>query len=145
MMERRRGHIVCLSSMSALHPMPGAVIYSATKFAVQGFVEALSEELRQEGYGDCLHFTSVHPYFVSTRKDLMKAINLRFPAISAEHTAKCTVDAMLRNERSVVMPEADRLLTKLLRCLPIKAQHVFRDHVLRERETKRMFIKERNT
>lgn len=125
--------------------MPGAVIYSATKFAIQGFVEALSEEMRQEGFGDCLHFTSVHPYFVSTRKDLMEAINLRFPAISAEHTAKCAVDALLRNKRSVVMPEADRFLTKLLRCFPIKVQHVFRDHVLRERETKRMFIKERNT
>lgn len=77
MMARRRGHIAQISSMSALHPMPGAVIYSSTKFAARGYIEALSEELRQEGYGDCIHFTTIHPYFVSTRKDLMEAINLR--------------------------------------------------------------------
>lgn len=77
MMARRRGHIINISSMSAFHPIPGAVIYSATKFAVQGFTEALAEELRQEGYGDQIHFTSVHPYFVSTRKDLMEAVSLR--------------------------------------------------------------------
>lgn len=77
MMERRRGHIAQISSMSALHPMPGAVIYSSTKFAVRGYIEALAEELRQEGYGDSIHFTTVHPYFVSTRKDLMEAVNLR--------------------------------------------------------------------
>lgn len=63
--------------MSALHPMPGAVIYSSTKFAVRGYLEALAEELRQEGYGDCIHFSTVHPYFVATRKDLMDALNLR--------------------------------------------------------------------
>lgn len=76
-MERHRGHIAQISSMSALHPMPGAVIYSSTKFAARGYIEALAEELRQEGYGDSIHLTTIHPYFVSTRKDLMKAINLR--------------------------------------------------------------------
>lgn len=77
MMQRRRGHILCNSSMSAFHPMPGAAIYSATKYAVRGFIEALSEEIRQEGFGDCIHFSTVHPYFVSTRKDLMTTLNLR--------------------------------------------------------------------
>lgn len=77
MMERRRGHVVCMSSMSAFHAMPGAAIYSSTKYASRGFIEALAEEIRQEGYGNCIHLSSVHPYFVSTRKDLMAALNLR--------------------------------------------------------------------
>lgn len=81
MMERRRGHIAQISSMSSLHPMPGAVIYSSTKFACLGYIQALAQELRQEGYGDCINFTSVHPYFVSTRKDLMEALNLRWAAV----------------------------------------------------------------
>lgn len=78
MLKRRQGHIVQLSSMSAMHPMPGAVIYTSTKYAVKGYVEALAHELRQEGYEDCVRFTSTHPYFVSTRKDMMDALSLRW-------------------------------------------------------------------
>lgn len=74
-MERRRtGHIVTMSSLAALYPVPGAVLYTSSKFALLGLSEALSEELRQDGYGDSIHVTSVHPYFVATRADLMKII-----------------------------------------------------------------------
>lgn len=74
-MERRRsGHIVTMSSLAAYYPLAGAILYSSAKFALLGFSEALSEELRQEGLGDCIHVTSVHPYFVATRADLMKMI-----------------------------------------------------------------------
>lgn len=76
-MQRRKGHIISIASMTSLHPMPGAIIYSATKCGVQGFIDALSEELRQDGFGDCIHFTSVRPYFVSTRKDLMESLHIR--------------------------------------------------------------------
>lgn len=57
--------------------MGGAVVYSSTKSAAHGLYDAFREELRQEGYGDCIYITRSHPYFVSTRKDLMEAINLR--------------------------------------------------------------------
>lgn len=67
-----------MSSLSAIYPIAGAVTYSATKSGVSAFSEALSEELRQDGFGDCIHITSVHPYFVASRADLMEKIQLRF-------------------------------------------------------------------
>lgn len=78
MRHRRLGHIVNMSSMAAYYPIPNATLYSSSKSAILSFSEALSEELRQDGYGDCVHVTSVHPYFVSTRADLMDLVHLRF-------------------------------------------------------------------
>lgn len=116
--------------------MPGAVIYTSTKFAVQGFLQALYEELRQEGYGDVVHCTIVHPYFVSTRNDLMAAVNLRFPAITINETANETVNAMLRNEQQVAIPRSAAFLTSLIRLLSFKNQQLFRDYILKENEWK---------
>lgn len=77
-MERRRnGHIVNMSSLAAFYPIPHAILYTSSKYAVLGFSEALSEELRQDGLGDSIHVTSVHPYFVATRADLMKMVKPR--------------------------------------------------------------------
>lgn len=77
-MERRRtGHIVTMSSLAAFYPAAGTILYTSSKFAMLGFSEALSEELRQDGLGDRIYVTSVHPYFVATRADFMNLIKLR--------------------------------------------------------------------
>ena len=44
MRERRRGHIVNISSMGGLIGFPGIGYYNATKFAVEGLSEALAKE-----------------------------------------------------------------------------------------------------
>lgn len=78
-MRRRKGHIVNIISLTSYHSIPGGTIYSSTKYALRGFAEALAQELRVDGYGNCIHITGVHPYFVATRKDLMDAVkDLRF-------------------------------------------------------------------
>lgn len=80
MQRQRYGHIVNISSMSAFHPIAGAILYTSSKYALLGFSQALAEEMRLEGYGDCVHITSVHPYYVSTQKDFADRVlkNLRF-------------------------------------------------------------------
>lgn len=79
MMRRRKGHIVNMISLSSYHPFPGGTVYSSTKYALRGFTEALAQELRIDGYENCIHITGVHPYFVATRKELMDAVKeLRF-------------------------------------------------------------------
>ena len=47
--ERRSGHIVNLSSIGGLIGSPGWGFYNATKFAVEGFSEALAAELEPLG------------------------------------------------------------------------------------------------
>lgn len=123
--------------------MPGAVIYSSTKCAVHGFIRALYEELRQEGT-DCIKFTSVLPYFVSTRKDLMATVNLRFPVITVEEVAEVTVDAILRNELIVSVPRCNLWISRLVSFLSLSNQNLIRDHVLKERETRQRFYVERD-
>ena len=42
---QRRGHIVNMSSIAGLAPMPGSGIYAATKFALEGLSESLAQEV----------------------------------------------------------------------------------------------------
>ena len=51
MRERRRGHVVNISSQGGLVGFPGVGFYNATKFAVEGLSEALAGEIRPLGLG----------------------------------------------------------------------------------------------
>ncbi len=55
--QRKSGHIVNLSSVGGLIGLPGWGYYNATKFAVEGFSEALAAELEPLG----IHVTVVEP------------------------------------------------------------------------------------
>lgn len=141
MIKQRRGHIVGISSMSGIHPTPQLIQYTAAKFGIQGLLQALQEEMRQEGLGDIL-CTTVHPYFVSTRQDVMDAVNLRYPPITPERTADETVNAMLRNESVSSVPGYLIYLVKLMQLLPVRSQQLCRDYVLQENATKAKWYKE---
>ncbi|MDP1776495.1 MAG: SDR family oxidoreductase, partial [Moraxellaceae bacterium] len=44
-----RGHIVNIASLASLSPVPGIALYSASKFAVQGFSESIRAEFTRLG------------------------------------------------------------------------------------------------
>jgi NAD(P)-dependent dehydrogenase (short-subunit alcohol dehydrogenase family) len=46
MRQQKRGHIINVSSLSGLSPIPFLGIYSASKFALEGYTEALRHEVR---------------------------------------------------------------------------------------------------
>ncbi len=62
MIDRRRGHIVTISSDAGRKVFPGLAVYSASKF----FVEALSQGLRLETAGTGIKVTTVQPGNVAT-------------------------------------------------------------------------------
>ncbi|MFP4210504.1 MAG: SDR family NAD(P)-dependent oxidoreductase [Alkalispirochaeta sp.] len=62
MYERRRGHIVNISSAAGVIGVPRLAVYSAAKWAVWGF----SEALRGEALEHNVMVTSVHPSYVAT-------------------------------------------------------------------------------
>ena len=62
MLERRRGHIVIVSSGAGLRAFPHAAVYGATKAAQRGFAEALRHEL--DGTG--VSVTTVYPGQIRT-------------------------------------------------------------------------------
>jgi NADP-dependent 3-hydroxy acid dehydrogenase YdfG len=62
MIERRRGHIVVVSSGGGVRGFPGAAVYNGTKAAQRGFAEAL----RQELHGSGVSVTTVYPGEIET-------------------------------------------------------------------------------
>jgi len=62
MVERKRGHLVGMSSLAGLRGMPRNAAYSASKAFLSTFLEALRVDLRGTG----VHVTDVQPGFVRT-------------------------------------------------------------------------------
>jgi short-subunit dehydrogenase len=60
MLERGRGHLVFVSSLSGKVASGGAAVYSATKFGLRGLAGGMREDLRDRGVG----VTSICPGFV---------------------------------------------------------------------------------
>jgi short-subunit dehydrogenase len=79
MIERRSGHIVNISSVGGLVAWGGLSAYCASKFALEGFSEALHEEVREYGIKVLL----IEPGAVRTRwsgSSLAESANRRFGA-----------------------------------------------------------------
>lgn len=62
MIARRKGHIVNLSSLAGWVGTSGLATYSASKYGLRGFGEALMEELAPYN----IHVTNVYPFFSKT-------------------------------------------------------------------------------
>ncbi|MEO7836158.1 MAG: SDR family NAD(P)-dependent oxidoreductase [Acidimicrobiales bacterium] len=63
MLERRRGHVVNVASVAAWVAVPPLTVYSATKFAVQGYSDGLRRELAGRG----VSVATINPGPVATR------------------------------------------------------------------------------
>jgi NAD(P)-dependent dehydrogenase (short-subunit alcohol dehydrogenase family) len=62
MRERRRGHIISMSSLAARTAVPFQGVYSATKAAIEGYSEALLHEVMPFG----IHVSVIEPGFIHT-------------------------------------------------------------------------------
>ena len=111
MLERRRGHIVIVSSGAGIRSFPGAAVYGATKAAQRGFGEALRHELKGTGVG----VTMVYPGQI--RSSLHEHEKERMPdwykldrAVPAEPLAQGLVEAVEKDRRELFHPSNVRLL-----------------------------------
>ncbi|MGH2952711.1 MAG: SDR family oxidoreductase [Solirubrobacterales bacterium] len=100
MVERRRGHIVNLSSMMAKLPVPGAAVYTATKHAVLG----LTDTVREEVAGSGVTLTTVLPSI--TRTELISGIPLPrgVPTTAPEDVARAIADSCANGRKQVPVP-----------------------------------------
>jgi len=62
MLRQKSGHIINVASIAGLIAMPGSTIYSATKFGVNGFSDALRREL----HGSGIHVSAFCPGYTPT-------------------------------------------------------------------------------
>ena len=61
-LRQSRGAVACLASTAALHGWPGLVAYSAAKFGVAGFCDAVRGELARDG----ITVTTLFPLLIDT-------------------------------------------------------------------------------
>ena len=114
-LKQSRGSIVAVSSLAGLFGVPGRTAYSATKFAMTGFFEALRAELKTAG----VSVTTAYPGVVATQirhhglnaagqtagSSGLKEDN----AMSVEECAQLILQGMNSRQREVVMTAKGKL------------------------------------
>jgi len=108
-LKASKGHIVAVSSLAGLVGVPGRTAYSATKFAMAGFFEALRAELKSAG----VSVTTAYPGVVAT-SIRVRGYNAKGEpagssglkeehAMSVEECARLIIEGMNARKREVVM------------------------------------------
>jgi short-subunit dehydrogenase len=116
MLERGAGHIVNISSMSGLAPVPYATTYSATKAALIGFSQSLRYEVGDRGVG----VSVVCPYYVRDAglfHDNSAGDTSGQPTVSPDEVGDAVVSAITGNRARVIAGPAVVKVTPLLTAL----------------------------
>ncbi|XP_053687137.1 protein dhs-3-like [Sabethes cyaneus] len=143
MIERRKGHIVAIASVASFLPLGRMVSYVATKFGVHGLMESLRDEIQLEGLENQIQLTTVYPFFMNTRKDLMSGlarINVikRVPIFSPKLVARTTVNGVVHNEPQIFVPKFSGALLKRYVHIPSEIRQLGQTLVFRSRLPKMM-------
>jgi 3-dehydrosphinganine reductase len=118
MMERGSGHIINISSMAGYLGVFGYTAYSATKFAVAGFSEALRAEMKSHGIRVSVVFppdtdTPQLAYEEPFKPAETKAVSGNAKALSAEKVARSILQ-QAKKGHYMIFPGIDSRLFYLL-------------------------------
>ena len=114
-LKASRGRLVAVSSLAGLVGVPGRTAYSATKFALTGFFEALRVEMQPQGVSVTLAYPGVvatqtrYRGFNAHGRPAGKSGLDERGAMSVEACARLILDATERRRRDVVMTGKGRL------------------------------------
>jgi len=108
MLQRKSGHIINMSSIAGWIAPSTYSIYSATKFGVRGFTDALRREAQPFG----IAVSGVYPgpaqteFSQHTGNHPMKKSRLRkyFPSLTSEYVAQRVVDLAKHPRRALIIP-----------------------------------------
>ena len=113
MVERRSGRFAGVASVAGLRGLPAAAPYSASKAAMQTFLEASRVELVPHGVG----VTIINPGFVATPLTAKNQFKMPF-LMSAERSAVIIANGLEKGKRVIEFPWQTSLLMRVLRQLP---------------------------
>jgi short-subunit dehydrogenase len=136
-MIERESHIVNVASVFAFWAAPGESAYTASKFAMRGFGEALEQEL----YSTPVSVSTVYPGAVKTEiaknaryggaigpltdaKQAEEWFNF-FARTSSPQAARAIVRGIRKNKRRILVGADARLLDLIQRLLPSMYQNLF--------------------
>lgn len=107
MIEKKRGHIVSIASLAGLMGSCKLRLYTTTKFAVRGFMEALSLDLYREKHHRYVKTTTVFPTFIDTNNDVFdftKSLYKYTTLLDSKSTVKQIIYGIRKNHRIVAIP-----------------------------------------
>lgn len=115
------GHLLLVSSLGGITPLPDSAAYSATKFAVRGWGLALAQEVAAEG----IDVTVVCPDSTDTAQLLHEAcgggapLSFTSAPMPPERVARAILGAVERPRREVCVPGYRGWLCKLAGAFPL--------------------------
>ncbi len=125
------GHIVNVSSVNAMVPLPGSSPYNTSKFAVRGFNKSLMQEL----HGTSIGITSVHPGGIKTNivrnSRFHKSINPdkthedaivsfdKLTITSADRAARRIISGIKKNKKRLLIGPDARFIDLMVRMFPV--------------------------
>ncbi len=136
--QKSRGSIVGVSSVAGIHGLPGRTGYSASKFAMTGFLETIRIENLKKG----VHVMVAAPGFTTS--------NIRFTALtangttqgetprdeskmmSAEEVARRIIKGVERRKRTLLMEFNGKATTFIKKICPAFLDKMFYDHMAKE-------------
>jgi NADP-dependent 3-hydroxy acid dehydrogenase YdfG len=131
--RQQSGHIIAVSSVAGRRGVAGMSLYSATKAAQVGFIEALRTEFLDAN----LHASVIYPittpteFHSSMRRDFGHAVEARGPRQTAEDVAAAIVDCMVRPRPEVYLYRRAWWLAVLSVIAPARADRVMRKYARR--------------
>lgn len=113
MIDRRSGRFAGVASLAGLRGLPTSSVYSATKAAMQSFLEASRVELRPYGVG----VTIVNPGFVITAMTEKNRFKMPF-LMQVDDAARVIADGLEHGKRVIEFPRPMSLLMRFARMIP---------------------------
>ncbi len=138
---KSKGVVAGVSSIAGYRGLPGRTGYSASKFALQGFLEALRTELLHTG----THVMWVSPGFTASNiRNVARSSDGSAQAetpldesklMTAETCATIILDGIERRKRTIVMTTQGKLAVWLNKLLPGLADKMVYNHFLKEADS----------
>ncbi len=135
---QRKGVIAGVSSIAGYRGLPGRSGYSASKFAMQGFLEALRTEQLHTG----VHVMWASPGFTASNiRNVARSGDGSAQAetpldesklMTAEECARLIMDAIAKRKRTIVMTTQGKLAVWLNKLFPGLADKIVFDHFAKE-------------
>jgi len=118
LLERPRAHIVNVGSTFGSIGFPGFAAYSASKFAVRGFSEALRRELADTNVR--VHYVAPRATKTTLATDRVRALNaeLGVGMDTPQTAAAAIVRALTKERRELLLGAPERLFAKLNALVP---------------------------
>lgn len=118
MIRQGGGHIVTISSASALMGNPGMSVYAASKWAVTGWADSLRIELEQQGSN--IKVTTIQPSYIDTGMFAGVTAPLLTPLLEPEVIAEKIIRAVKKNKTMLREPFMVKLTPFLKGVLPAR-------------------------